>query len=753
MMNQSEAKFAGNGNIIYVTQDEIKNTNFRLLHEDSEKHKPWFIPAAEPLDLLFFRQMFTKLHISLLKKSDDPNFDPLENSTTDEIIPIEVFQRAFERLVFVLRDPDDSGTFDSKEYDENGNGFVGWAEFCYVYKNRKPTVRLSLAERIFLTFEQQESSIIAKIVSLVMLLTIMVSSLCFVLSTVEECQDPPEGDDPPKPMHFFSYIEYVCLALFVIDYVTRLATCWAVRAEVLEKQQLLDLTAGHDTICLASAPQRFINFVLKPSNLIDLVAILPSIVELVTNPSGEGGSGFVVLRLVRLTRVLRVFKDPKIKEPVEVIDITIRKSTKALYVLSFNLVLGIVIFGSLMWVVEQGSWNPETQSYQRKTWDGDLHEYAQSDSPFTSIPHSFWWAIVTATTVGYGDHYPVSSQGYMVAVATMLYSLVIGALPVGVIGGTFSNVWDDYAKHRKRDQEVARNERAKITRAIEKINPTKLRNLMLIEVWNERFATDRPFDAWGVEQQRPHCAEFMGQAKLALNLGRDPLIKERLTLELEPNPDIVSRPVSGHISIEYTWEPSYVSFPESPISMGKKISPRSEPFSGKLTVVLIAGEGLININLLSKSNPFVLAFCYPNSPSDSKETIQPVVWRSPTCIATLAPEWTAKQNFDFRWYEVERKFTAALTLEERLGIEKSNSGEKIVVAPCPADNGQLNEALDGLLSMKSALLQELERVKDEVKRMGKKVERLEQKRALPADHGGLPFAPSPDLVSETELGP
>lgn len=753
----SEAKLSGHGNIIYITKDEVKDTNFRLLHEDAEKNRPWFIRGEESLDLFFFRQMFTKLKLSLRQRSDDHHLIPGEDDAADEIIPVEVFQRAFERLLFILRDPLDSAMFDAKEYDENGNGFVGWAEFCYVYKNRKPTIRLSMTERIFLTFEQQESSILAKIVSMVMLLTIMVSSLCFVLSTVEECRDPPEGDDPPRPMEFFAYIEYVCLTIFVIDYATRLATCWAVRAEVLEKQELLDLASGHNQIILASAPQRFVNFLVKPANLIDLVAILPSLVELVTNPSGEGGSGFVVLRLVRLTRVLRVFKDPKIKEPVEVIETTIRKSTKALYVLGFNLLLGIVIFGSLMWVVEQGQWNPETQTFQRDVWSGDEHMYVPADSPFRSIPHSFWWAIVTATTVGYGDHFPVTSQGYMVAVATMLYSLVIGALPVGVIGGTFSNVWEEYEKNRKVQQAAAREERAKITRAIEKISPTKLRNLMLIEVWNERFVTDKAFDAWGVEQKRPNCAEFMGQAKIELELGEEPTTEPiELKLELEANPELVSRPASGHIIVKYTWEPNQIVAPASPMGSASRKSRREselDPFSGKLTVSLIGGAGLLNLNLHSKSNPFALAFCYPNSPSDSKDTIQPVVWRSPTMQATLAPEWNAKHCFDFRWYDSERKYTDAPTHDP---LSKPDPPAKIAVAPCPGDvpntltDGRLNEALDGLLSMKTALLQELERVKDEVKKMDNKVARIERDRALPGA-SARPFPPSPDLISETEL--
>ena len=67
-------------------------------------------------------------------------------------------------------------------------------------------------------------------------------------------------------------------------------------------------------------------------------------------------------------------------------------------------------------------------------------------SPFNSIPASFWWVLVTATTVGYGDMYPTSFEGKMIATLTMMVGVLALALPVSVIGANFADI---YGKKQK----------------------------------------------------------------------------------------------------------------------------------------------------------------------------------------------------------------------------------------------------------------------------------------------------------------
>lgn len=63
------------------------------------------------------------------------------------------------------------------------------------------------------------------------------------------------------------------------------------------------------------------------------------------------------------------------------------------------------------------------------------------ESPFSSIPKGFWWAIVTLMTVGYGDAYPISVVGKIIAGFAMLLGVICLALPISVIGATFTSDW------------------------------------------------------------------------------------------------------------------------------------------------------------------------------------------------------------------------------------------------------------------------------------------------------------------------
>lgn len=100
-------------------------------------------------------------------------------------------------------------------------------------------------------------------------------------------------------------------------------------------------------------------------------------------------------------------------------------SLDALFLLLFFLVLGMVLFSSLLYFAEQ----------TQEEFDEDLEEWYYTDdsddpgklSPYQSIPHTLWWCIVTMTTVGYGDTFPITPLGKAVAGATMLLGLLVSA--------------------------------------------------------------------------------------------------------------------------------------------------------------------------------------------------------------------------------------------------------------------------------------------------------------------------------------
>jgi Ion transport protein len=96
----------------------------------------------------------------------------------------------------------------------------------------------------------------------------------------------------------------------------------------------------------------------------------------------------------------------------------IKRGQRGLYMMVFMVSFGMIIFASIMFYVEGASC---TFSEADDTWyysDG-------STSPYQSIPHTMWWAIVTMTTVGYGDEFPITGAGYAFGAITGLCGIVV----------------------------------------------------------------------------------------------------------------------------------------------------------------------------------------------------------------------------------------------------------------------------------------------------------------------------------------
>lgn len=143
--------------------------------------------------------------------------------------------------------------------------------------------------------------------------------------------------------------------------------------------------------------------------VVDLISFLPTYVA-VFFP----GASFIVV--VRLLRVLRIFRVLRLLEYLGEADLLIRslaQSRRKIFVFMFTVFVVTVIFGSLMYIVE----GPE---------------YG-----FDSIPRSVYWAVVTVTTVGYGDIAPQTTGGQLIATLAMLTGYAIIAVPTGIITAEF----------------------------------------------------------------------------------------------------------------------------------------------------------------------------------------------------------------------------------------------------------------------------------------------------------------------------
>lgn len=142
--------------------------------------------------------------------------------------------------------------------------------------------------------------------------------------------------------------------------------------------------------------------------IIDLFAILPFYLSALTVNT-------TILRILRLTRLLRLAKLARYSEAIENIKNSFIRKKYELIVTGCIFICGVIISSVLIYFAEYGT-GAET---------------------FKSIPRSFWWAIVTFTSVGYGDSYPLTTFGKFVAAFSAVMGVGLHGLFIGIIGSAF----------------------------------------------------------------------------------------------------------------------------------------------------------------------------------------------------------------------------------------------------------------------------------------------------------------------------
>lgn len=142
--------------------------------------------------------------------------------------------------------------------------------------------------------------------------------------------------------------------------------------------------------------------------IIDLMSILPTLIELMLTGSGS----FAIVRMFRLLRVFRVLKMFQLTSDAEGLAQAVWEARGKIVVFLMFIVISVTVSGALMYEIES---------------------FANPDSQFTSIPQSIYWAVVTMTTVGYGDVVPKTVLGKCVSAILILvgYSLII--VPTGFV--------------------------------------------------------------------------------------------------------------------------------------------------------------------------------------------------------------------------------------------------------------------------------------------------------------------------------
>jgi len=148
-----------------------------------------------------------------------------------------------------------------------------------------------------------------------------------------------------------------------------------------------------------------LKYIFSFYGIIDLLSVLPSYVGIFTH----GKNGLSVIRALRLLRIFRILKLSRYVDESSTIYKALLASRRKISVFLYAIVLIVTVIGTIMYLLES------------------------NESGFTSIPQSIYWAVVTLTTVGYGDIAPQSVLGKFVASLVMVMGYAIIAVPTGIV--------------------------------------------------------------------------------------------------------------------------------------------------------------------------------------------------------------------------------------------------------------------------------------------------------------------------------
>jgi hypothetical protein len=330
-----------------------------------------------------------------------------------------------------------------------------------VKKKSKVTGWLVYRRMMYDFFERPETPV-AQWTNFSILMVIIFSIICLIVETTEW------GKSLNKNLWFL--LEAFSTGVFSVEYFCRLIAC----TEAIPR----------------------LKFVLAPSNIIDIAAILPFYVEVTLMLANREGGDMItflrVFRAVRLARLFRLFKSASAySSGINVMSKALRLSLQALWVLVFWCTIGVVIFSSCVYYAERMScptftedgelhpmYEADHQMYvedcwagvQQKGYDAPIGQMGwsarqpgllcctQFGAPmqFQSILRTFWWTIVTMTCVGYGDDVPHTMAGRAIAVFCMIFGILLISLPTAIVGAKFQQVYQEVENEKKATEDGRR---------------------------------------------------------------------------------------------------------------------------------------------------------------------------------------------------------------------------------------------------------------------------------------------------------
>ena len=266
--------------------------------------------------------------------------------------------------------------------------------------------------------------LVSRIFSISVVVLILINIICIVLESVASIEEKYRG--------LFLTIEIGSTLIFATEYVLRLWSC-------VEKED-------EDGVVRSNFSVR-IRYASTPLAIIDLLAFLPSLLQLIF-PG-------IDLRFLRVLRLLRVFKLTRYFTSFELLLTVLHEERKNLGGIFVIMIVILILAASALYIAERD---------------------VQPDK-FGSIPDAMWWAVVTLTTVGYGDVTPITSVGRIFGSIIIILGIGTVALPSGILAAAFSDFqrrnqkkYEDKLKDMLSDNIIDDLEREELKKLSESLN-------------------------------------------------------------------------------------------------------------------------------------------------------------------------------------------------------------------------------------------------------------------------------------------
>ncbi|ESP00968.1 hypothetical protein LOTGIDRAFT_172897 [Lottia gigantea] len=301
----------------------------------------------------------------------------------------------------------------------------------------------SCRQKLWLTLEHPNLNLLAKVWHFVYIAFVLLSIIVFCLSTIPEfriddvspsgnASNPSTNASDPfynlthtHPVDSLYYLDIVCMVFFMIELPLRMLICPDKREFFRRGLNKLDI---------------FLMMVMITAFGIDMSPAFkrndPILKEVET-----------VIRLFLGLRVFRIFHLARRYPTIKILYLTIKASLRELLLLLVGLTMAVMIFATFVFLAESLS----------------------HSASFKSVPYAIWWAIITMTTVGYGDYYPVTFAGHLVGICCALSGLLLLSMPIAIIAQNFNAYYSNLTVREERALRENKRKEMRVKNAAESL--------------------------------------------------------------------------------------------------------------------------------------------------------------------------------------------------------------------------------------------------------------------------------------------